>query len=126
MSSIVGPALVAGSKNLYFKLSATQRNEKYNITTDFEGNFVIDIDGTIYQLTEPQPDTAAITIVGGIDTFIGEKQPRPSVFYLTQNQKVTLYKICKEVARLTDKAQLHSDNTILDHLITNTYSNYVG
>ena len=60
MTKSVGPGLVAKSKNLYFKLSENPRDENVNITT-LGGNYVIDRDGVIYQLSQAPQDTAAIT-----------------------------------------------------------------
>lgn len=125
MVETVGPGQVASSKNLYFTLSKTPRDAAVDITT-FSGNYAIELDGEIYKISEPPADTAAITIVGGIDTFVNEKEYRPYKFYLTQRQKVTLYKIMKELARVTEKAEIHSDDSLLDHLLLNTYSNYCG
>jgi hypothetical protein len=125
MVDSVGPGQVASSKNLYFTLSKTPRDQPVDIT-QFPGNYVIELDGEIYKLSDPPPNTAAITIVGGIDTFANEKEYRPYMFYLTQRQKVTLYKIMKELSKTTDRAQVHSDDSLLDHLLTNTYTNYCG
>jgi len=125
MAEIVGPGTVAKGKNLYFTLSGNLRGEGVDVTT-LPGNYAIDIEGTIYKNSEPPEGSAAITVVGGQDTFINEKQPRPYCFYLSQRQKVTIYKILKELAKNTNTAQIHSDDILLDHLITNTYANYCG
>jgi hypothetical protein len=121
-----GPGKVAKAKNLYFKTTDTPRGTVIN-KQSLGGNYVIDVDGAIYEVSEASGETAAITIIGGIDTFVHEKEYRPYVFYLTQRQKITLYSILKEVATVTDKAQIHAaENELLDHLLTNTYSNYCG
>jgi hypothetical protein len=149
MTEIVGPGAVASCKNLYFTLTNTYRDEDVNIAgtdasnqttsqvtsggggdipgiTNVGGNFVIDICGTIYKVSEPQPDSASITVIGGRDNFTHEKQSRPSVFYITQRQKMIIYKILFELASKTNKAELHSDNSVLEQIITSTYSNYCG
>lgn len=125
MAEIVGPGSVAASKNLYFTVTNTLRGEKVDVGSQ-SGNFVIDIDGTIYKISEPQPNSGAVTVIGGKDTFVHEKAERPYSFYITQRQKVSIYKIMFELAKVTRNAELHSDSEVLDHLITNTYSNYRG
>ena len=125
MADIVGPGAVGSCKNLYFKLTDTYRDEDIDPASQ-GGNFVIDKDGTIYKIGDPQPNSAAITVIGGKDTFSHEKQKRPDTFYITQRQKVTLYKILSELASKTNKAELHSDNTTLEHLVCSVYANYCG
>jgi hypothetical protein len=120
------PNKVAKAKNLYFKTTDTPRGQNIN-KASLGGNYVIDVDGSIYEVSAAEGETAAITIIGGIDTFVSEKQYRPYVFYLTQRQKITIYNILREIATVTDKAQIHAaENELLDHLLTNTYSNYCG
>ena len=122
----VGPGKVAQAKNLYFKTSEDPRGTKVNIQ-GLGGNYVIDIDGAIYEVSASSGESAAITIVGGVDTFVNEKQYRPYSFYLTQRQKLSIYEILRELSQVTVKAQLSAgDNEILDFLVTNTYSNYCG
>ena len=125
MADIVGPGTVGSNKNLYFKVTDTFRDQNIDPASQ-DGNFVIDIDGVIYKISDPQPNNAAITVIGGRDTFSHEKADRPYVFYITQKQKVAIYKILKELAKNTNKAELHSDNTVLDHIISSTYTNYCG
>ena len=125
MADIVGPGTVARCKNLYFSISDTERGDTVDVGS-LSGNFAIQIDGSIYKISEPPQDSAAITVVGGRDTFVNEKQYRPYSFYITQRQKVTIYKIMKELSQVTNTAQLHSDNELLDQLILNTYANYCG
>ena len=121
-----GPGKVAKAKNLYFKTTDTPRGTIVN-KASLGGNYVIDVDGNIYEVSAASGETAAITIIGGIDTFVNEKEYRPYSFYLTQRQKITLYSILKEVATISDKAEIHAaENEILDYLLTNTYSNYCG
>ena len=122
----VGPGKVAQAKNLYFKTSGDPRGTKVDIK-GLGGNYVIDIDGAIYEVSASSGESAAITIVGGVDTFVNEKQYRPYSFYLTQRQKLSIYEILRELSQVTVKAQLSAgDNEILDFLVTNTYSNYCG
>ena len=119
------PSKVARAKNLYFRTTDTPRDKIIDPNSQ-GGNYVITRDGNIIEISEASGEQAAITVIGGIDTFENEKQPRPYSFYLTQRQKITIYQILRELATTTDKAQVHSDNELLDLLITNTYSNYCG
>ena len=122
----VGPGKVAQAKNLYFRTSGDPRGSKVDIAS-MGGNYVIDIDGAIYEVSAASGESAAITIVGGIDTFVNEKQYRPYSFYISQRQKLSLYEILRELSKVTIKAQLSAgDNEVLDYLISNTYSNYCG
>jgi len=122
----IGPGKVAQAKNLYFKTSGDPRGTKVDIQA-LGGNYVIDIDGAIYEISAASGDSAAITIVGGVDTFVNEKQYRPYSFYITQRQKLSIYEILRELSQVTVEAQLSAgDNEILDFLVTNTYSNYCG
>ena len=90
----VGPGKVAQAKNLYFKTSNDPRGTKVDIQ-GLGGNYVIDIDGAIYEVSASSGESAAITIVGGVDTFVNEKQYRPYSFYLTQRQKLSIYEILR-------------------------------
>lgn len=126
MANIVGPTAVARSKNLYFKRSMHLRGATVK-PESLGGNFVIDTHGLIYKISEPPQDTAAITIVGGLDTFVNEKQYRAPVLYLTQKQKNTLYAILKQLALNTDSGQVScQDNDVLDRLLRSAYFNYCG
>jgi hypothetical protein len=117
---------IAKAKNLYFKTTNTPRGTKLNLSS-LGGNYVIDIDGTVYEISEASGESAAITVVGGIDTFVNEKQYRPYVTYLTQRQKMIIYSILKELAQNTIKAELSAgDNTMLESLIKSVYRNYCG
>lgn len=126
MANIVGPAAVARSKNLYFKRSMHLRGAVVNPQT-LGGNYVIDIHGLIYKNSEAPQDTAAITIVGGLDTFVNEKKYRAPVLYLTQKQKNTIFAILKQLAMMTDSGQVScQDNDVLDRMIRSAYFNYCG
>jgi peroxiredoxin len=122
----VSASKIAKAKNLYFKTTNTARGTKLNLSS-LGGNYVIDIDGTVYEISEASGESAAITVVGGIDTFVNEKQYRPYLDYLSQRQKVVIYSILKELAQNTIKAELSAgDNTMLDNLIKSVYRNYCG
>ena len=126
MAQLVGPSLVAKSKNLYFSTTQTLRNEKISISS-VNANFVIDIHGQIHQNSEPQPDTATIVLEGGLDTFVNEKENRDPIFYITQKQKNTVYAILRELSILTDTGQVTSQTSeVLDRLVSSAYFNYCG
>ena len=151
MNEVVGPGAVASCKNLYFSLTNTYRDDDVDPTSQGvtnavdtlnasgsngakevtngatnAGNFIITKCGMIYKVSEPPAESAAITVIGGRDTFAHEKQPRPYTFYITQRQKITLYQILRELAQKNNKAELHSDNPVLDQILTNTFANYCG
>ena len=122
----VSPTKIAKAKNLYFKTTDTPRGTKLDLSS-LGGNYVIDIDGTVYEISESSGESASITIVGGIDTFVNEKKYRPYVTYLTQRQKMVIYGILKELAQNTIKAEVSAgDNTMIDSLVKSVYRNYCG
>jgi hypothetical protein len=125
MAEVVGPAYVARSINIAFSVTGTLRNETVNIGS-IGANFVLSIDGTIYKNSEPSPTSATVTLVGGDDTFINEKNLRRGKFYMTERQKVTLYNILKIVAQSSDTAQITSDHPVLQQVAYATYFNYCG
>jgi hypothetical protein len=122
---IVGPMYVARSINIEFSISGTLRNESVNIS-EFNSNFILSIDGTIYKNSEPNPDYASVTLIGGDDTFINEKNKRIGKFYMTERQKITLYNILKNVAQFSDTAKITSDHPILNQIVYASYFNYCG
>ena len=123
--SIVGSALVSKFNNFHFSTTDTLRNQPVDVNS-ISCDFVIDIDGTIYQNRTPTPNQAYIVFVGGNDTFINEKIYREPKFYLTERQKVILYNILKQVAIRTDAAQISSDIDELQQIAYATYFNYCG
>lgn len=126
MAEQVGPPKVARSKNLTFSSTKTLRGQSVDVNS-VSSNFVIDTHGEIFQLSEPSPDSATITLVGGLDTFVNEKQTRDPIFYITQKQKNTVYAILRELAVNTDNAQVTcSDSDVFDRLVSSAYYNYCG
>lgn len=123
--SIVGSGLVSRFNNFHFSTTQTLRNQYVDIKS-LNCDFVIDIDGTIYQNRTPTPNQAYIILVGGLDTFINEKVVREPRFYMTERQKVILYNILKQVAIRTDAAQISSDTEELQQIAYATYFNYCG
>lgn len=125
--NLVSPEAVAHSKDLTFEFSETLRGETVNINDYSDSTYIIDIDGKIYQGASASEDSANITIIGGIDIFVNEKIERQSVnFYLSEQQKLTIYKIIKELASFYQDAQISSSNETLQQSITALYSNYTG
>jgi hypothetical protein len=125
MSEIVGPGAVAASKNIYFSTTQTQREQSVEIDA-VGGNFVIDSHGLIHQISPGDQNQATVTFIGGIDTFINEKEFRTPSFYLTQKQKITLYGILKILAKSSSNSELSGDDPTLDLLVTSIYGNYCG
>jgi hypothetical protein len=122
----VSASKIAKAKNLYFKTTDTPRGTKLDLSS-LGGNYVIDVEGTVYEISESSGESASITIVGGIDTFVNEKKYRPYVTYLTQRQKMVIYGILKELAQNTIKAEVSAgDNTMIDSLVKSVYRNYCG
>ena len=122
----VSASKIAKAKNLYFKTTDTPRGTKLDLSS-LGGNYVIDVEGTVYEISESSGESASITIVGGIDTFVNEKKYRPYVTYLTQRQKMVIYGILKELAQYTIKAEVSAgDNTMIDSLVKSVYRNYCG
>ena len=125
--NLVSPEAVAHSKDLTFEFSETLRGETVNINDYSDSTYIIDIDGKIYQGASASEDSANITIIGGIDIFVNEKIERQSVnFYLSEQQKLTIYKIIKELASFYQDAQISSSNETLQQSITALYCNYTG
>jgi len=123
----VSAEAVAHSKNLTFNFSGTLRNQNVNLNDYSSYTFIIDVDGSVYQGSNASEDNANIIIIGGIDVFMFTKSSTfASNFFLTEQQKVTLYKIIKELSRYTNTADITSDNDTLQQALTSLYNNYCG
>ena len=125
MTTIVNPSYPARYRNLTFNITRTLRNEVVQLAS-LDGNFVIDIRGDIYLMSEPTGDDATITIVGGVDTFIGAKVERTPLPYLSQRQQVAIYSILKQLSVLTDAAQIESNDDAIYEFVNSTYYNFCG
>ena len=126
MAEQVGPPKVARSKNLTFSTTKTLRGQSVDIGS-ISTNYAIDAHGQIFKLSEPSPESATITLVGGLDTFVNEKEKRDPIFYITQKQKNAVYAILRELAINTDNAKVTcSDNDVFDRLVSSAYYNYCG
>lgn len=123
----LSPEAIAYSKNLTFAFSNTFKDEEADLNQYSSYTFIIDIDGRIYQGSNASEESASIVIIGGVDQFINAKSKSVySNYYLTEQQKVTLYKAIRELARYTDTAVISSDNEKLEQSITALYHNYCG
>ena len=123
----VSPEAVAYSKNLDFSFSNTLRNENVNLNNYNSYTFIIDVDGTVYQGANASESQASIVIIGGIDKFMHSKSTSlASNFFLTEQQKVTLYKLIKELSIYTNTALISSDNDTLEQALNSLYNNYCG
>lgn len=122
---IVGPNKVSQTNNLTFTTTDTLRNENVEVSS-LNSNYVISIDGAINQNSEPTNDSASITLVGGKDTFVSEKQAREPLFYMTVRQKLTVYAILKSLALRTDSGSVSSDVPVLDTIVKAAYTNFRG
>ena len=66
-------------------------------------------------------------LIGGLNKFIHAKSITAySNFYITEQQKVTLYKAIRELARYTDTASISSNNDKLEQSISALYNNHCG
>ena len=123
----VSPEAIAYCKNLTFSFSNTLRDEKVNLQNYSSFTFIIDIDGTVYQGASADEQSATVCLIGGLNKFIHAKSVTAySNFYVTEQQKVTLYKAIRELARYTDTASITSDNEKLEQSISALYNNYCG
>lgn len=125
MAKTVGSALVARYDNLYFSTTKTLRNETVNIA-EVNANYVINVDGTIYENKPSTGQHATITLVGGYDTFVHSKSKETPKFYMTERQKVTIYNILNSLSKRIDTAEIAADNEILDLIVSATYRNFCG
>ena len=125
MAKVVGAELVSRYDNLYFSTTKTLRNEEV-IIERVNANYVIDIEGTIYENKPSTGQHATITLVGGLDTFIHAKKTLTPKFYMTERQKVVVYNILNSLSKRIDSAEIAADEEILDLIVSAAYRNYCG
>lgn len=123
--AIVGSATVARATSIHFSTTKTMRNQSVN-PKSVKADYVIDLNGTIYSNRTPPPGQAHVVLIGGLDTFIHAKQKRPSSFYMTEQQKVTMYAILRELSKKTNTASISSDVETLQTIAQAIYFNYCG
>lgn len=123
----VSPLAVSYSNNLTFNFSGTLRNEKANLDDYSSSTYIIDVDGTVYQSAPATEQHAIVTIIGGVDRFLYSKSATQYTnFFLTEPQKVVLYKIMRDLSNYTSSAVISSDNDKLEQALTSLYTNYCG
>lgn len=124
--NLMSPGALSYHKNLTFVFSNTLRNEIVNIS-QYSSDYVITINGEVYSSGSASGENATVVIIGGSDRFINEKTERlESTFYMSEPQKLTLYKAIKELSKRTDSANITSDNDKLEQSITALYRNFCG
>lgn len=125
--NLVSPEAVAHSKDLSFEFSKTLRGENVDLSQYASATYIIDIDGKVYQGASANEQQASIIIIGGIDKFINEKIERTTFnFYISEQQKHTIYKIMKELSNYYQDSSISSSNELLEQAVTALYSNYIG
>jgi len=123
----ISPEAISFCKNLFFAFSGDLRNQSVDLNKYSSYTFIIDIDGTVYQGGSSNPDSATVVIIGGIDKFLySTSQELHTNFYITEQQKITLYKIMREHSKFYDTAVITSDNDKLEQALISLYSNYCG
>jgi hypothetical protein len=122
----MSPGALSYHKNLTFVFSNTLRNESIDIS-QYSSDYIIAINGEVYSSGSASGDNATVVIIGGSDRFINEKSERlESTFYMSEPQKLTLYKAIKELSKRTDSANILSNNDKLEQSITALYRNFCG
>lgn len=125
--NLMSPSALSYHKNLTFNFSNTLRNEQVNLAEYASSGYVIDVNGELYSSGSVGGDSATVIIIGGSDRFINEKANRlESTFYMSEPQKLTLYKAIKELSMKIDSANITSDNDKLEQSLCALYRNYCG
>ena len=123
----VAPTAVSYSKNLNFDFSNTTRGENVNLNNYNSYTFIIDVDGSVYQGATANEDNANVVIIGGLNKFVNSRlNTINSNFYLTEQQKVTLYAIMKDLSMFTDSANITASHDKLEQALCALYANYCG
>lgn len=123
----VSPEALSYCSNFYFTFSKTLRNQSVDLNTYAGATFIIDVDGRVYQGAAAQESGASVVIIGGTTEFINEKAPVVHVdYYITQQQKVTLYTAMKSLSTFTNSAEIDSDNEQLRKAVSALYLNFCG
>ena len=124
--NLVSPSSLSYHKTLTFNFSNTLRNEEVDLEQYASGGYVLDINGELYS-SGSSGDSATIIVIGGSDKFINEKADRlESTFYISEPQKLTLYKAIKELSMKIDSANITSNNDKLEQSLNALYRNYCG
>jgi len=113
------------SKDLTFSFTKTLRGENVDFSKYSSYTYILDVDGSLYQMGDANENSASIILVGGVDKFVNSKITNIySNFYVTEQQKVSIYTMIKKLAEYSDMANISSDNDKLEQVITALYSNY--
>ena len=122
---LMSPSALSYHKNLTFNFSNTLRNQQVDLEKYAANGYVIDVNGEIYSSGSVSGEDATITVIGGSDRFINEKANRLSAtFYMSEPQKITLYKAIKELSKKIDSANITSNNDKLEQSLNSLYKNY--
>ena len=123
----ISPEALAYCKNFTFTFSKTYKSDNVYLENYSDYNFIIDVDGTVYQSKIANENSATVMVIGGINKFANGKAITIDVnYYLSEQQKITLYKIIKAISKYTDSATFDSDNEKLARNLEALYSNYCG
>lgn len=123
----VSPEALSYCKNFTFSFSKTLRNQKVNLNDYSSYTFIIDVDGRIYQGASASENQATVILIGGTSEFVNEKaKTLHSEYYITQQQKITLYTAMKLLSTFTHSADIQSDNDALQRSVSALYSNFCG
>ena len=116
------------STDVSFNFSETLRGEKVDLNKFAEYTYILDIDGTLYQGAQANENQASICLIGGVNKFVNSKKPDGvySNFYISEAQKVALYKIVKKMSEYSDSAKITSTNDKLEQAVNALYTNYCG
>ena len=125
--NVVSPEAVAYSKDLHFEFSKTYKDQKVNLDDYSSYTFIMDIDGSVYQGASANEQSAKVVLIGGINMFInGKATISPSNYYITEQQKITLYRIMRDLSKFSDSSTITSDNDKLEQSLNALYLNYCG
>lgn len=126
MLNVVSSSFMGGFNDYTFNFSFTLRNQQVNLES-YDCNYILDIDGVLYEKNSNVTQSCVVIIVGGIDTFMFEKETRPPVnFFITDAQRVVIYRVIKELSRKTDTAKIEANQETLKTFIQSLYSNLCG
>ena len=122
---LMSPSSLSYHKNLTFNFSNTLRNQEVDLEKYAKNGYVIDVNGEIYSSGSVNGEDATIVVIGGSDRFINEKTNRLAAsFYMSEPQKITLYKAIKELSKKIDSANITSNNDKLEQSLNSLYKNY--
>jgi hypothetical protein len=125
--NIVSPEAISYCKDMYFTFSKTLKDQRINLDDYSSYNFIIDITGVVYQGASVNPNSCTVCLIGGINMFANAKAVyTPSQYYITEQQKVTLYRVMRDLARYSDSSTITSDNDKLEQSLNALYLNYCG